>query len=70
MTGQNTKERTTLADKKQIYYYYGGERNNDSFDSWKEAEMMLVESGCASQIHNFALLFISLSVIKVSVEIS
>merc|ERR1712130_250592 len=28
LTGQTTKERTTLADLKQIYYYYGGERNS------------------------------------------
>ena len=45
LTGQNTKEKTTVDSVKQIFYFYGGERNSDSYDSWKEAEMMLVATG-------------------------
>merc|ERR1712130_420175 len=75
LTGIHTETRSTVGDEgiKQIYYKYGGERNNSSYDSWKEAEMMLVaagsglearsgsDSGFPSQIHNFSLLFIFFS---------
>ena len=40
-TGQHTKTRTTLSGGEQIYYVYGGERGN-TWDSWAEAEMVLV----------------------------
>ena len=46
LTGIHTQTRSTVGDEgiKQIYYKYGGERNN-SYDSWREVEMMLVAAG-------------------------
>ena len=117
MTGQNTKYKTRNSDYKHIYYYWGGKRNSNSYDSWKEAEMVIsfelttqshqpttktttlvatgeyfnviklcketfcesfmkiklgsktvLDSGCASQICNYSLLFIAFSVIKVPIK--
>jgi len=44
LTGQHTKTRATIGgglQNKQIFYYHGGERGN-TYDSWAEAEMVLV----------------------------
>jgi len=41
LTGQHTDRRTKISGSKQIIYYQGGERGN-TFDSWAEAEMVLV----------------------------
>jgi len=41
LTGQNTDKRTKIRGYKHIFYYYGGERGN-TYDSWAEAEMVLV----------------------------
>jgi len=41
LTGMHTDERKHMSGYKQISYYYGGERGN-SYDSWSEAEMLLL----------------------------
>ena len=41
LTGLHTERRKDISGYKQIYYYYGGERG-DSWDSWSEAEMLLL----------------------------
>ena len=41
LTGLHTETRSRIGGAKQIYYYYGGERGR-SWDSWSEAEMLLL----------------------------
>jgi len=47
LTGQHTPQRLKQKENKQIYYYFGGERGmgwreSDGYESWAEAEMLLL----------------------------
>jgi len=41
LTGMHTPTRSQIGGDKQIFYYYGGERGY-TYDSWSEAEMLLL----------------------------
>ena len=42
LTGQHTDTRSTISAGKQIFYYDGGERGIKGYESWSEAEMLLL----------------------------